>query len=109
MSAATILAAAVIAYILLRVAAWIGGRRAVWTVGVLLVAPIVYQMVDITYRCSYKQPPVITGTAIFADCGGLEGTLSLGFAWLVCPAIAVAMLALTLSVARRALRTTTEA
>jgi len=101
--AGTVLFVAAI-FLLLKVAQWLGGKKAVVVLGTAMVGLIALAMFDILRTCGADPIIVPTGggaeRADFA-CDGPAGAFIYGFAYLVCPVAAALVAILAYRVARR--------
>ena len=101
--AGTVLFVAAI-FLLLKVAQWLGGKKAVVILGAAMVGLIALAMFDILRTCGADPIIVPTGggaeRADFA-CDGPAGAFIYGFAYLVCPAAAALVWIIAYRVARR--------
>jgi hypothetical protein len=90
-------------FLLLRVAQWLGGKKAVVILGAAMVGLIALAIFDILRTCGADPVIVPTGGGERADfaCDGPGGAFIYGFAYLVCPAAAALVALLAYCVARR--------
>jgi hypothetical protein len=91
-------------FVLLRVAQWLGGSKAVLALGVAMVGLIAFGMFDTIRTCGAD--PVIVPTAGGGERAdfvgdGPAGAFIYGFAYLVCPAAAALVAILAYRVAHR--------
>jgi hypothetical protein len=105
-----VLAFAAVAYLLLKLAQKLGGEKAVWAVGIVLVGLIAFEMFDVVRTCNAA--PVFSLSqcdasgrcesemATFA-CDGPGGAMDYGLAYLICPAAAAFVGFLSFVITRR--------
>jgi hypothetical protein len=104
-------------FLILKAAHWLGGKRAVWALGTVMVGLIAFEIFDLLRVCSAE--PLLTppecddparcgiGKATFA-CDGPVGAVAYGLAFLVGPVAAACVGILTWLVARRPRKTRIE-
>jgi hypothetical protein len=90
-------------FLLLRVAQWLGGKKAVVVMGSAMVGLIALAMFDILRTCGADPVIVPTSGGERADfaCDGPGGLFIYGLAYLVCPAAAALVWIIANRIARR--------
>jgi hypothetical protein len=101
-------------FLMLKAAYWLGGKRAVWALGAVMVGLIAFEIFDVLRVCSaeplYTSPECDDparcgiGKATFA-CDGPVGAFAYGFALLVGPVAAACVGVLAWLVAQRPRKT----
>jgi hypothetical protein len=98
-------------FLLLKVAQWLGGKKAVVVLGAAMVGLIALAMFDILRTCGADPVIVPTSGGERADfaCDGPGGAFIYGFAYLACPAAAALVWIIAYRVARRPREISSEA